>query len=786
MPNELDEQARGLDRGRGRIVKMHFVGKDEKLSDALLKADNGVQASNVMHGVDEAERRFSMAGAIEPPYNPATLAALLEHSNSLRQNVDAYATNIDGFGHRFEPTLDLEAPDADQRIAQAIAVERQSQLSENPGLSLSPTPEEVQVRKQKMVEQMRLEHSTLAQFFENCTDDISFVALRRKVRQDLEVIGNGYIEVLRNGSGRIAEFTYVPGFTIRLLPLDQAPTKVRVKQRVGEMQYATVDKTKHLRKFVQVFESFLVYFKEFGDPRVISKMNGQVFLSVDELLRANPNDAPATELLHFRIHSSRTAYGVPRWIGNLLSVLGSRQAEEVNFLYFENKSVPPLALLVSGGRVSEDTVARLESYIDTEIKGKKNFHKMLIVEAESGGEDGKSGKVKIELKPLTDAQNSDALFQNYDEKNIDKIGMAFRLPRMLRGDIRDFNRASAEAALDFAEQQVFSPEREDFDFLVNKRILSELGIVFWRYRSNAPALRDPQVLAEIIEKLTVANVLTPEEARELCAGVFNRSLAKIRAPWTKQPTALTLAGVTPPVDDTNAPWTGGEDRIGEDSAAYNDRDADGQPDAEQKGTAPGGGGLVTRTALGNVVTVNEARAAHGLGPRQLADGSVDPLGELTIAEYMSRAEAQRQQMGLPPSAGQPQHQQRPALKGDGEGALSNNSTPYDSSGQLTITDLKTQGGGLQPAQGRRMRRLPATARGASPEAALKALQARAGELLGLRDALLDAEATHAASDFYARKRAELATAEIRLPDDVVRDIMRAEKADAGDGTPPDA
>ena len=56
-----------------------------------------------------------------------------------------------------------------------------------------------------------------------------------------------------------------------------------------------------------------------------------------------PSDGPATEILHFRVHNPRSAYGVPRWIGNLLAVLGSRQAEEVNFLYFENKSVPPLA-----------------------------------------------------------------------------------------------------------------------------------------------------------------------------------------------------------------------------------------------------------------------------------------------------------------------------------------------------------------------------------------------------------------------------------------------------------
>jgi hypothetical protein len=43
-------------------------------------------------------------------YDPEALCLLMEHANSLRQNVDAYATNIDGFGHRLEPAIDFEGP----------------------------------------------------------------------------------------------------------------------------------------------------------------------------------------------------------------------------------------------------------------------------------------------------------------------------------------------------------------------------------------------------------------------------------------------------------------------------------------------------------------------------------------------------------------------------------------------------------------------------------------------------------------------------------------------------
>jgi capsid portal protein len=204
-----------------------------------------------------------------------------------------------------------------------------------------------------------------------------------------------------------------------------------------------------------------------------------------------------------------------------------------------------LALLVSGGRLSKSSVPRIEDFIENHIKGKKNWHKILIIEAESSrkaGDPQPSGKLSIEFHPLTDAQHTDALFQNYDERNIDKIGAAFRMPRLLRGDIRDFNRSTALAALHFAEEQVFEPERQEFDFIINHKLLADMGVRFWRFCSNAPVTRDPQVMAEIVKNLVTANVLTPEEGRRLAGDVFNIEFKTIRAPWVKQPIPLTLAG----------------------------------------------------------------------------------------------------------------------------------------------------------------------------------------------------------------------------------------------------
>lgn len=516
--------------------------------DVLIKAlvvGSRIDDPGSRGGADEDASVFSNAGALEPPYDPELLCRIVEHSNSLRQNVDAYATNIDGFGYRFEPALDLDSEDAQQHVADAMMLEREAASNSgtlSSGVSVVPTAEDAAARLTEMRRLARVEKARLETFFGFCCFDHSFVDLRRRARQDLEVTGNAYWEVLRDGKGEIARLVHVPSYTVRLMPIDREPTEVSERVQVSPVSFERLTTRRRLRRYIQIQGTEIVYFKSFGDPRTISRSTGQVFADVAALRTAKPDDAPATELLHFAIHSPRSPYGVPRWVGTLLCVLGSRQMEEVNYLYFNNKSVPPLALLVSGGRISDASVPRIERFIEENLKGKANFHKILILEADGAGT-GDGGRAKIELHPLTEAQQKDALFAQYDERNIDKVGSSFRLPRLLRGETKDFNRATAESALRFAEDQVFQPERDEFDFLMNRRLLADLGIRFWRFRTQTTMPRDPERLADMVERLVRVGVLTPEEGRTLAGDVFNREFRKLGDDWTKRPITLTLAGL---------------------------------------------------------------------------------------------------------------------------------------------------------------------------------------------------------------------------------------------------
>ncbi len=597
----------------------------------ILKAEQERRSSGVLAHPDEADTAsWEGVGAITPPYDPTVLLTLHEHSNSLRQCVDAYATNIDGNGHVLDPVIDLNAVDVDERVAAYVMARRlrndPATVSDPRRQVARPTDEEILKAKEELGERMRAEQLRLEEFFDHACLDHSFVALRRMTRQDLEIQGNAYWEVTRSNDGALAGFAYIPAFTVRHMPADKRAVPCEVRVKVRDFDYTTIHTKRRFRRFVQMFEAQIIWFKELGDPRTVSRKTGAIYPSPAALEAAEPGAEPASEVLHFRVHASRSSYGVPRWVGNLLSVLGSRQAEEVNHSYFENKSVPPLAVLVSGGRISNNTVGRIKEFLENDIKGKRNFHKILVLEGETAGTSSfDQGRLKISLQPLTAAQHNDALFQNYDERNIDKVGQAFRLPRMLRGDIRDFNRATADAALEFAESQVFKPERDEFDFAINRRVMTLLGARFWRFKSVGVNYQSPKDQGDLIARFGEVGFITPSEGRDLISSVFNRPFQKITEPWASQPLSLTLGGVS-------AMGTGGVLAPG---MTTPQSAATGAPAAPLVASVPD-------ADMGAVTTVNEAREASGRGRLQLPDGSDDPDGWLTIVEFRAKVQARQQ------------------------------------------------------------------------------------------------------------------------------------------------
>jgi hypothetical protein len=96
-----------------------------------------------------------------------------------------------------------------------------------PDAVLQPTEEEIAERKRELQQLARIERARLDSFFDFCCFDHSFVDLRRRTRQDLEVTGNAFWEVLRDAKGELTRLVYIPSHTVRLMNLVGSPIAIK-------------------------------------------------------------------------------------------------------------------------------------------------------------------------------------------------------------------------------------------------------------------------------------------------------------------------------------------------------------------------------------------------------------------------------------------------------------------------------------------------------------------------------------------------------------------------------
>lgn len=379
----------------------------------------------------------SGAPIIEPPFNPCLLENLCEHNNVLAQCVETMEVNVDGTGY--------EAIKAGADVGDSAAEEAEKQ---------------------------RLE-----EFLEQPYPGVSFTTIRRKIRRDMERVGFGFMEVLRALDGSIVFIRHIPASTMRLVRLDEPVQVTRAVVRGGkEVEYSILVTE---RRYVQRVGASLRYYREFNSSRQLNAATGE-WIAQGAQVQANQI---ATEVVYFAVNEvSSSPYGLPRWINQLPSVLGSRRAEEFNLSFFDSGGIPPALIFVNGGTLADGVRTQLQSILSGGKAG-ANSHRGAVVEvsANSGSLDD-PGKTTVTVEKFG-STDKDAMFGNYDKSCWDHVREAFRLPPIFLGRSQDYNFATALTAMMLADGQVFEPERFAFDETFNATIVAGLGITKYKMHS---------------------------------------------------------------------------------------------------------------------------------------------------------------------------------------------------------------------------------------------------------------------------------------------------------------
>ena len=429
----------------------------------------GAAVSNAFYPEDEYQKLYvggvNSKGLLQPPYFPRVLDRLSQENNALSPCIEAMVTNIDGTGYIFEK-------DTDNRLEQ------------------DPTDPQVQA---------------LNDFFNEPWPGENFMSIRKKVRRDIERTGNGYIEVIRTPNDEIVYMRHVDAKMMRIVKLDEPTITQKTVQRKGVA--VKIKTSVRERRYCQLLNGIaLVYFKEFGASRDLNKRNGAWAPQGQRL----PANLRSSEILHLTaLPDAHTPYGVPRWVSQMPSVLGSRKGEEFNLDFFDNGGVPPLLILLQGGTLAAETRRALEQGLQA---GAKRANRVQILEAEPlGGAIDSPSTAKITIERFGHDRQVDSMFEKYDDKCEERVRRAFRLPPIFVGAAKDYSFASAYASYTVAEAQVFQPERDEFDELFTLHVLPLMGFAGYRLRSLPMRINDTSKQMQAIELAGKTDHVDPKD-----------------------------------------------------------------------------------------------------------------------------------------------------------------------------------------------------------------------------------------------------------------------------------
>jgi len=443
MPrNEVDDLGNALG-----VSKMTPIVSEIYKHDPILKAEKELLNTQHMGIEDDPFTQLGMTGLgekgqiLEPTYNLVTLKALTHQNNTLLQAISAMEVNIDGTGYELNRKDGEVFSEDDKKKAKKIS-----------------------------------------EFFDEPWPGQSFVTMRRELRRDLESTGNAYLEVIRNKKGDIVFLRPIDAMLMRFMKLEDAiPVSKKIKRGGSEINVKVMERQ---RRYVQkIGDTKVRWFKDFGVERELNADTGQwadenttgaVDSNTEQAVQPIADIDKANEILHFStVKDVLTPYGVPRWINNLPSVLGSRKAEEFNLEFFDHGGLPPAMILIQGGQLSNEARTTLTNY----LAGKAALKQRGII-AEifaASGDLGSAGNVKVSVERFGDERQKDAMFATYDANCAEHVRISFRLPPMFLGLSEAYNFATAYTAYMIAEAQVFLPERDEFDEVINLSIMKELS-----------------------------------------------------------------------------------------------------------------------------------------------------------------------------------------------------------------------------------------------------------------------------------------------------------------------
>lgn len=513
-------------------------------SNGLISVDYAKKAEKAdekqkQEGISVSVRAAGSTGnIIVPRFSPVALSVFAGDSPSLAPCISAMEINVDGTGFEIVPSEQMETEDENGEP-----------------IDFSDDPM----------------YRSLVDLFTNPYPGETMISIRRNLRRDLEETGNGYIEFLLNNENEVLFMKYLDSKYTRLVEFTEADrTEVPVPVvRNGREFTARIQKNQ--RRYLYQKGTTARYLKELGAVRDLDAQSGEW----SQRGRRIPLSRRGSAVIHFRVDKDHNnEYGLPRWIAQTRSIDGEIQAQNLNLNYFNNGGIPPVIVFLQNGTLNPDSKLALNAALQGSAETK---NRGVVVETTSnGGSLEKAATVGIKVERFSSEQQNDSMFGNYAESAYTQIKSSYRLPQIFLGRSEDYNFATAYASIVITEAQVFKPERDEFDAIVNDRVVRGITDQFV-FKSRPLIAVDIATQLQILTLAKNSNAIGNEELIRI-----GNQLSSLDLNWNGEETAtltpLNTADLTPN-SDTETTTT--------DAAQTEDEEATntGERQAEEKAEA---------------------------------------------------------------------------------------------------------------------------------------------------------------------------------------------------------
>lgn len=319
------------------------------------------------------------------------------------------------------------------------------------------------------------------QVYENAAGEQIYVErenltmLLNKVAIDYEACGNAAFEVSRTADGLINGLYHVSAPTLRWA------------------------KTKD--KLAQVIDTKMVWFKLFGDKRLLNRYTGEFVKS-----ELKPDQA-ANEIIYLRQYTYKsTVYGVPEWIPAVYPMFGDYNQTIYNIDFFLNFGVPSYAVVIEGGGLQSDQQENIKEYFRTHMKG--NNHKTLVMNTPKN--------VTVRFEALNVGEK-EASFRGYKKDNRDEILIAHQVPPYRVGLVEQgaLGGNVAEEADKIYQSSVIQPRQNMYEWYINELIIKQgFGITGWVLRFEDLRVDDKDLNSRVHERYIMNGSMSPNEVRK--------------------------------------------------------------------------------------------------------------------------------------------------------------------------------------------------------------------------------------------------------------------------------